>query len=37
MSKTINMDEVWEDLKTGIDRIYQQQKMSRPRYMELYT
>lgn len=35
--KSASLVEIWEDLQQGIESIYQQQTMSKPRYMILYT
>jgi hypothetical protein len=35
--KTASLNEIWEDLKEGIEAVYSQQTMSKPRYMALYS
>ncbi len=35
--KTASLNEIWEDLKEGIEAVYSQQTMSKPRYMTLYS
>jgi cullin 1 len=36
-SRTASLNEIWEDLKTGIESVYQQQTMTKARYMLLYS
>lgn len=35
--KQATLNEIWDDLKSGIESVYSQQTMSKPRYMTLYS
>lgn len=35
--KTASLNEIWEDLKAGIEAVYSQQTMSKARFMTLYS
>lgn len=35
--RTVDLELIWADLKSGIEHVYRHQSMPKPRYIELYT
>ena len=35
--RQINLDEIWDDLKEGIEHVHRQQSVTKRHYIQLYT